>query len=115
MQAVGENWSCLASRMLLTAFNPEILSILGNILIISKLTNLQSDVNVLLSFKLSITLSVSDVSFTLLSIFKTSEYTHFSTKIDRFSIAVQNPLVITLIGFPTLCVLIKRYSLPGFA
>ena len=115
MQAVGENWSCLASRMLLTAFNPEILSILGNILIISKLTNLQSDVNVLLSFKLSITLSVSDVSFTLLSIFKTSEYTHFSTKIDRFSFAVPHPLVITLTGLPTLCVLVKPYSLPEFA
>ena len=115
MQAVGENWSCLASRMLLTAFNPEILSILGNILIISKLTNLQSDVNVLLSFKLSITLSVSDVSFTLLSIFKTSEYTHFSTKIDRFSFAVPYPLVITLTGLPTLCVLVKPYSLPEFA
>ena len=28
MQAVGGNWSCLASRMLLTAFNTEILSIL---------------------------------------------------------------------------------------
>ena len=115
MQAVGENWSCLASRMLLTAFNPEILSILGNILIISKLTNLQSDVNVLLSFKLSITLSVSDVSFTLLSIFKTSEYTHFSTKIDRFSTAVPHPLVITLTGLPTLCVLVKPHSLHEFA
>ena len=76
MQAVGGNWSCLASRMLLTAFNPEILSILENILIISKLTNLQSDFNVLLLFKLSITVSISDVSFTLLSIFKTSEYKH---------------------------------------
>ena len=32
MQAVGGNWSCLASRMLLTAFNPEILSILENII-----------------------------------------------------------------------------------
>ena len=41
-------------KILLTAFNPEILSILGNILIISKVTNLQSDVNVLLLFKLSI-------------------------------------------------------------
>ena len=39
--------------MLFTALNPKILSILGNILIISKLTNLQSDVNVLLLFKLS--------------------------------------------------------------
>ena len=54
MQVVGGNWSYLASRMLLTAFNPDILSILGNILIISKLTNLQSDVNVLLLFNLSI-------------------------------------------------------------
>ena len=41
MQAVVGNWSYLVSRMLLTAFNPEILSILGNILIISKLTRLE--------------------------------------------------------------------------
>ena len=66
--------------MLLTAFNPEILSILGNILIISKLTNLQSDVNVLLLLKLSIIVSISDVFFILFSIFKTSEYKHLSTK-----------------------------------
>ena len=80
MQAVDRNWFYLASRMLLTPFNPEILSILGNILIISKLTNLQSDINVLLLFKLLLIVSVSDVSFTLLLIFKTSEYKHFSKK-----------------------------------
>ena len=45
MQLVGENWSCLVSRTLLTAFNPEI-SIVGNILIISKFTSLQSVVKV---------------------------------------------------------------------
>ena len=45
MQAVGENWSCLVSRTLLTVFNPGI-SIVGNILIISKFTSLQSDVKV---------------------------------------------------------------------
>ena len=115
MQVVGGDWSCLASRMLITAFNPDILSILGNILIISKFTNFQSDVNVLLLFKLSIIMSISDVSFTLLSIFKTSEYKHFSTKIDTFSIAVPHILVITLKGLPTLCVLIKQYILPGLA
>ena len=115
MQVVGGNWCCLASRMFLTAFNPEILSTLGNILIIPKLTNLQSNVNVLLSFKLSIIVSISDVSFTLLSIFKASEYKNFSTKIDKFSIAVPHSLVITLTGLPTLCVLIKPYILPGFA
>ena len=95
--------------MLLTVFNLEILSILGNILTISKLTNLQSDVNVL-----SIIVSMSDVPFTLLPIFKTSEYKHFSTKIDKFCIAVPHPLVITLIGLSTLCVLTKPYILPGF-
>ena len=115
MQVVGGDWSCLASRMLITAFNPDILSILGNILIISKFTNFQSDVNVLLLFKLSIIMSISGVSFTLLSIFKTSEYKHFSTKIDMFSIAVPHILVITLKGLPTLCVLIKQYILPGLA
>ena len=41
MQAVGENWSCLVSGTLLTAFNPDMISILGNMLIISKLTRLQ--------------------------------------------------------------------------
>ena len=32
MQVVGGNWSCLALRMLLTAFNLEILLIIRNIL-----------------------------------------------------------------------------------
>ena len=98
MQAVGLNWSFLASRMLLTDFNPEILSIRGNMLIISKLTNLQSDVNVfyLILLNLSIILSISDVSFTLLLVFKTSESKHFSGNIENFSIAVSHPLVITL-------------------
>ena len=113
LQAVYGNWSWLALRMILTAFNPEILSILGNMLIISKLTNLQSEVKVLLLFKLSIIVSISDLSFTLLSIFKTLEYKHFSTKIDKFSITLPKPLVITLTGLPTLCVLIKPYILPG--
>ena len=36
-----------------------------------------------------------------------------STNIDNFSIAVLHPLVITLAGLPTLCVLIKPYILPG--
>ena len=79
----------LSVKNALTAVNPEILSKLGNIFIISKLTNLQSDFNVLLLFKLSIMESISDVSLTLLSIFKTSEY-----KTDTFSIAVPHPLVI---------------------
>ena len=98
MQAVGVNWCFLASRMLLTDFNPEILSIRGNMLIISKLTNLQSDVNVfyLILLNLSIILSISDVSFTLLLVFKTSESKHFSGNIENFSIAVSHPLVITL-------------------
>ena len=61
MEVVGGNWSCIESRMLLTAFNPEILSILRNILITSKLPNLQSDVDVLLLLKLSIIVSISDV------------------------------------------------------
>ena len=98
MQAVGRNWFCLASRTLLTASNPDIISILVNIMIISKFTNLQRDVNVLLLFKLSIIVSISDVSFTLLSIFKTSEYKHFQAKIDKYPIAVPRLLVITLTG-----------------
>ena len=74
-------------------------------MIILKLTNLKSDVNKLVLFKLSINVSISGVSFTLNSIFKT-EYKHFTTKIDKFSIAVPHRLVITLTGLPTLCVLI---------
>ena len=89
------------------------LSILGNIFIISKLTNLQSDVKLLLLFKLSIIADISDVSWPLYSIFKTSEYRHFSTKIDKFSTAVRQPLVITLTGFPSLWVLTKPYISPG--
>ena len=114
MQVVGGNWSYLASRILLTVFNPDILSILGNILIISKLTNLESDVNVLLLFKLSIIVNISDISFTILSIFKIFEYKDLSTKIDKFSITVPHPVVITLTGLPTLCDLFKPYILPGF-
>ena len=79
----------------------------------SKLTNLQSDVNVLLLFKLSVIVKVSDVAFPYF--YPTSEYKHLSTKIDKFSVAVPHPLVITLTGLPTLCVLIKPYILPGFA
>ena len=45
-------------------------------------------------FKLSIIVSISDVPFALLPMFKTSEYKHFSTKIDKFSIAVLHPLVL---------------------
>ena len=80
MQAVGGKWSFPASRILIATFKPNILSILGNILIISKLTSLQLDVKMLLLFKLSIIISISDISFTLLSIFKTSEYKHFFNK-----------------------------------
>ena len=47
--------------------------------------------------------------------YPTSEYKHLSTKIDKFSVAVSHPLVITLTRLPTLCVLIKPYILPGFA
>ena len=79
----------------------------------SKLTNLQSDVNVLLLFKLSVIVKVSDVAFPYF--YPTSEYKHLSTKIDIFSVAVPHTLVITLTGLPTLCVLIKPYILPGFA
>ena len=85
--------------MLLTAFNPEILLTLENILIVSRVTNLQSHVNVLLLFKLSIIVNISDVSFTLLSIFKTSGYKHFSSKIVMFSVAVPHPLVILWQGY----------------
>ena len=49
--------------------------------------------------KLSIFVSISDVSFTLLSIFKTPEYKYFSTKIDAFSIVVPHPLVILWQGY----------------
>ena len=70
MQDVGGNWSCITLRTLLTAFKAEVLSILGNILTISKLTNVQSDVKVLLLFKLSIIVSIWDISFTQLSIKK---------------------------------------------
>ena len=48
MQDVGGNWSCISLRTLLTAFKAELLSILGNILTISKLTSVKSDVKVLL-------------------------------------------------------------------
>ena len=47
--------------------------------------------------------------------FKTSEYKHVLTKIDEFSIAEPHPLLITLTGLPTLCVLVRPYILPGFA
>ena len=67
MQGVGGNWSCLASKMLLLKnTNKRIDNI--------KLANLQSDVKVLLLFKLSIIVSIAEVSFNLLLIFESSEY-----------------------------------------
>ena len=38
---------------------------------------------------------------------------HFLQKIDRFSVAVLQLLVITLVGLPILCVLTLPYILPG--
>ena len=115
MQAVGVNWSFLASRMLLTDFNPEILSIRGNMLIISKLTNLQSDVSVfyLILLNLSIILSISDVTFTLLLVFETSESKHFSQKNREFFYCCI-PSTSYYSELTTLCVLVKLYILPGF-
>ena len=67
MQGVGGNWSCLASKMLLlNKTNKRIENI--------KLANLQSEVKVLLLFKLSIIVSIAEVSFNLLLIFESSEY-----------------------------------------
>ena len=54
IQLLGGNWFDLLSKTFFTDFRPDMLSILGNILIISKLTSLQSDVKLLLLFKLSI-------------------------------------------------------------
>ena len=52
MQPVGGNWSCSPSRTLLTAFDQEMLSVLGgHLLAISKLTNLPTHIiSLLLAF-----------------------------------------------------------------
>ena len=81
-----------------TASKLETLWLLGNILTISKVTKTESSVRILLSFILSIIFNVSGISFFLESIFLTSLYKYFSTKIDKYSIAVPHPLVITLTG-----------------
>ena len=113
IQLLGRNWLNLLSKTFFTDFRSDMLSILGDTLIISKLTNLQSNVKLLLLFKLSIIVNISDVSWTLHSIFKTLDYRHFSTKIDTFSTAVSQLPVITMTRFPSLWVLTKPYILPG--
>ena len=60
---------------------------------------------------LSIIVSISDLYFTLLSIFKTSEYKHFSTKIDKFSIAVPHPLVQNLSIFVEKCLYLEALKI----
>ena len=44
-----------------------------------------------------------------------NECKHFSTKVDKFSVAVPHPLVITLTGLATLCVLFNPYILPNIS
>ena len=80
MQAVGRNQPCLALRMLLIVLNTEILSILGSILIISKLTNLQSDVKMSLLFKLSIIVNISYISVCRNLLVVSPDFTCFATK-----------------------------------
>lgn len=70
----------------------------GNMLTMSKLTNLQLDVQSLLLRKLQLVVSISEISSIALSIFKTSLFENYSTKIDKFSIASLYPLVIGLTG-----------------
>ena len=48
-------------------------------------------------------------------IFETLGSKHFSTNIDKFSTAVPHPLMMTLMGLSTLCVLIKPYIFRGAA
>ena len=52
IQLLGGNWLDLLSKTFFTNFRPDMLSILGNILIVSKLTNLQSDVKVLTTIQI---------------------------------------------------------------
>ena len=96
IQLLGGNWFDF------TNFRPDMVCILGNILVTLNLTDLQSDVKLLLLLKVSIIFNISDVSWTLHSIFKTLEYKHFSSKNDKFSIAAPQQPVIDLAGFPTL-------------
>ena len=65
IKLLGGNWFDF------TDFIPDMLSILGNMLVMLNLTDLQSDVKLLLLLKVSIMVNISDVSWTLHSIFKT--------------------------------------------
>ena len=62
IQLLGRNLFDLLSKTFYTDSRPDMLSIPGNILIISKFTNLQSVGKLLLQFKLSIIVNISDVS-----------------------------------------------------
>ena len=66
--------------MLLIVLNTEILSIQGSILIISKLTNLQSDVKMSLLFKLSIIVNISYISVCRNLLVVSPDFTCFATK-----------------------------------
>ena len=50
IQSVCWNCSCLVSRVFFTAGRPDWLSILGNMLTVAELTNIQSSVKILLFF-----------------------------------------------------------------
>ena len=112
IQRVGGNCYSLASKAFFTAWRPGSLSILGNMFTMSNLNKIQFSIRILLSFKKSIKLSISDVSWTLLSSFKTSGHKHFSTNIDKFSTAVPRPPVMTLTGLSALCALTKPCFFP---
>ena len=60
---------------------------------------------------MSIISNISGVSFILESVLLTSLHKYFSTKIDKYSIAVSHPLVIR--GLFYLYVLINPYIVPG--
>ena len=98
----------------LTAFIPSLLSILGNILTMSRETNFAPSGKpaTLIS---SIMSKKCAVSFILLSNFSVSGAQCFSMKSARFSIAVLHPEVSSLTGIFGLCVLYRVEFFPGFA
>ena len=94
-----------------TALMPFMLSMFGNILTISNETRIASLGNPF-GFMLSIIYSKCSVWLILASMLLIKGAQFFSMNLDKFSIVVLQPVVDSLIGFPSLCVL---YNVELFA
>ena len=111
-QSVGRSLHSLSSKYFLTDAIPILLSIQGNMLTASKLTRIALELKLEL-FISSIISNIWQVSLIRDGNLLANSNKTFSTKMDKFSTAVLQPLVITLTGLFSLCVLTLPYIFPA--